>query len=51
MYIDYDMNCEPCMLKMVGNGRKLHDNNALIIYIVKYLLIRDGIDRFWADMF
>ena len=51
MYIDNDMNCEPCMLKMVGNGRKLHVDNALVIYVVKCLLNRDGIDRQWGEMF
>ena len=45
MYVDYDMNYEPCMLEMVGNGRKLHDDNALVIYGVKCLLKRDGIDQ------
>ena len=45
MYIDYDMNCEPCMLKMVGFGRKLLVDYALVIYVVKCLLKRDGIDR------
>ena len=45
MYIDYDMNCETCMLEMVGNGRKLYVDNALVIYVVKCLLKRDGIDR------
>ena len=39
MYIDYDMNCEPCMLGMVGNGQKLLVDNALVIFVVKCLLI------------
>ncbi|KAF5944305.1 hypothetical protein HYC85_018382 [Camellia sinensis] len=30
---------------MVGNGRKLHVDNALVIFVVKCLLKRDGIDR------
>ena len=42
MIIAYDMNCEPCMLEMVGNGREMHVDNALVIYVVKCLLIRDG---------
>ena len=45
MYIDYDMNCEPCMLKMVRNVRNLHVDNALVIWVVKCLLKRDGSDQ------
>ena len=45
MYIDYDMNYEPCMVEMVGNGRKVHVDNALVIYVVKCRLKIDGIDR------
>ncbi|KAF5931868.1 hypothetical protein HYC85_028039 [Camellia sinensis] len=42
MYIDYDMNCEPCMLGVVGNERVMHADNAPVNYVVKCLLTRDG---------
>ena len=42
MFIDNDMNCKPCRLGMEENCMI---DNALVIYVVKCLLKRDGIDR------
>ena len=45
------MEAKPLFIFVLENGRKLHIDNALVIDVVKCILKRDGIARYWEGLF